>query len=211
MILNNRKMIIILFIVIFLFLCMNIPISIQVGLILIVLFFREDTYSMIEDSFLKSKKDKISYNTKLETIYKKLKKYKHISPYDYRKMNELWKKFVETIYKLENDKLYNYSQYFENALFYLKELINIIMNISTNANERRYIDSMDYNDFESSKELNEISRISKELYQEGHNILYNLSIRLNYKWSEDPNIHNKELVIDYPQPRDSRSKNYEYY
>ena len=85
------------------------------------------------------------------------------------------------------------------------------MNISTNANERRYIDSMDYNDFESSKELNEISRISKELYQEGHNILYNLSIRLNYKWSEDPNIHNKELVIDYPQPRDSRSKNYEYY
>ena len=81
----------------------------------------------------------------------------------------------------------------------------------TESEERKYIHAMKYNDFENTKELNRVTRISKELYNEGYNILYNLSLRLNKRWSEKPNIHNKEIVLNYPKPNDKSNKMFDYF
>ena len=48
--------------------------------------------------------------------------------------------------------------------------------------------------------MKDISEIVKELNKEGYNILYNLSMELNEKWNKSPNIHTKEIVMDYPLP-----------
>ena len=61
---------------------------------------------------------------------------------------------------------------------------------------------MEYGDFENSKELKRVSNIIRELYKEGYSLLYNLSLRLNKRWEENPNIHNKEIIFNTPEPRD---------
>ena len=58
----------------------------------------------------------------------------------------------------------------------------------------------------------EITSVSQELYQEGYSILYNLSLRLNKKWKENPHVMNKEIVFEHPTPFDkSSSFHYDYY
>ena len=118
----------------------------------------------------------------------------------------MWKEFIHLLNKLESEDLYNYNQYFDNAHFYLKKSCNIFMGMTTESKERKYIDGMEYGDFENSKELKRISGIIRELYNEGYILLYNLSLRLNKNWEEDPNIHNKEIVFNVPEPHDKKNK-----
>ena len=152
------------------------------------------------------------YNNNIKKLIKKLKKYKHLSPYNYIKGISLWKVFIKHLEKLEDKKLYNYSQYFENAYFNLKTSINTFMEISTNSNELKYIDGMEYGDFDNSKELKTISNIVKELYKEGYNLLLNVSGVLNQKWNESPNIHNKEIIFNTPEPMEyGKMRKYEFY
>ena len=54
---------------------------------------------------------------------------------------------------------------------------------------------------------NKIAKDICKLYKEGNNLLYNLSLRLNEKWEKDPNIHNKEIVFNSPEPHDYKNKN----
>ena len=44
--------------------------------------------------------------------------------------------------------------------------------------------------------MDELSFIINQLYKEGYNLLYNLSNKLNKKWKENPNINNKEIILD---------------
>ena len=86
------------------------------------------------------------------------------------------------------------------------------MEISTNSNELKYIDGMEYGDFDNSKELKTISNIVKELYKEGYNLLLNVSGVLNKKWNESPNIHNKEIIFNTPEPMEyGKMRKYEFY
>ena len=57
----------------------------------------------------------------------------------------------------------------------------------------------------------EISKISKELYNEGYSLLYNLSLRLNKKWKENPHVFNKEIIIDHPLPFDKGLNHFDFY
>ena len=59
--------------------------------------------------------------------------------------------------------------------------------------------------------MKDISKISKELYKEGYDILYNMSISLNKKWKEKPNIHTKEIILDYPLAMNESDSNFDYY
>ena len=52
-----------------------------------------------------------------------------------------------------------------------------------------------------------ITKVVKELYKEGYLILYNLSLRLNKKWEENPHILNKEIIFNHPLPFDKTSTN----
>ena len=113
---------------------------------------------------------------------------------------------------LENDKLYNYIPYFEKAHLYLQKSTNLFQSLGVEEHERIYIEGAKYNDFENSKHLRDTTKIAKELYHEGYLLLYNLSLRLNKRWKEEPNVFTKEIVLDHPLPNDkNNSKYYDFY
>ena len=153
----------------------------------------------------------INYNNKIEGLLNEIKKYKKMSRYNYKRGMHYWYQFVKAIDLLENDDLYNYNQYFENAFYYLRISTNIFQSFGIEAEERNYIDAIKYNDLEVSKDMMNITKVVKELYKEGYLILYNLSLRLNKKWEENPHILNKEIIFNHPLPFDKTStNNYDY-
>ena len=90
--------------------------------------------------------------------------------------------------------------------------MNLFQALGVEAEERKYIDAAKYNDFENSKDLMEITYVVKELYRECYSIMYNLSLRLNEKWKNDPHVLNKEIVFDHPLPFDKKSsEHFDYY
>ena len=213
---SNKTLLIILFLGIIFYTLIYLDVNKIAVMIFILLFFvfynqvMENTKSF----FFKRREKDENYNNKIEELLYEVKKLEKISPYKYHEGYNLWKKFIKTINKLESDNLYNYNHYFENATSYLKESCNIFMGITIGSKERKYIDGMEYGDFEGSKDLKMNGNIVKELYKEGNNILYNLSLRLNEKWDEKPNIHNKEIIFNSPEPYDYKNKiknKYDYF
>ena len=89
---------------------------------------------------------------------------------------------------------------------------NIFQSLGTEAEERKYIQALKYNDFQNSKELSKISKYAKDLYHEGYLLLYNLSLRLNKKWKKSPNVFNHQIILDHPLPNDKYlSKHFDFY
>lgn len=212
--LKNENILVIIFLLsIFLYICSKVSINVIVGFIFIIIFltYYKDVYKDVTSDLFTKRDNDINYNNKIENILLELKKYEKISPYNYNKSIDLWKSFINEISILENEKLYNYSQHFENAEFYLKGSVNSFISLGVELPDRKYIHAMKYNDFENTKELNKVSKLSRELYQEGYNILYNLSLKLNKKWLDNPNIHNKEIVLNYPHPYDKKKSKYDYF
>lgn len=210
---NENLLIIISLLILALYISSKVSINVMVGFILIIVFlnYYKSLYKEVNDDLFIKKANDINYNNKIEKLLLELKNYEKISPYKYNKGIQLWKSFINEINTLEDDKLYNYNQHFENAEYYLKQSVNTFMSFGIESEERKYIHAVKFNDFENTKELNRVSRISRELHEEGYNILYNLSLRLNKRWRENPNIHNKEIVLNYPQPNEKNKKNYDYF
>ena len=144
-------------------------------------------------------------------ILKKLKKYKKKSRNQYLKGMYYWNMFIKNIHVLEDEKLQNYNQYFDRAFDSLKASVNSFQSISSQIPERQLIDGIKYNDFTNAKHTKQISELSKDLYHEGYQILYNLSIDLNKRWKENPNIFNKQIVLDHPLPFDTDMNDYDFY
>jgi hypothetical protein len=158
----------------------------------------------------KSKKSlKIEYNSKIESILNNLKKYK--KNFQYLKGIYYWSNFIKTLNILENDKLQNYNQYFDKAFDYLKQSVNYFHSINVKIKERKLISGIQYNDFTSSKNTKKISLLSKDLYKEGYLLLYNLSLRLNKRWKENPNINNKPIIFDHPLPFNDKDTNFDFF
>ena len=186
---------------------------------ILVIFVIINQYTTIKENINKNIIQKsgssqilLNYNNKIENLLKKIKKYKKKSPYNYKEGMYYWTYFMKTIDLLENHELYNYNQYFENAYLYLKKSTNLFQALGVEADERKYIDALKFNDFKNSKDLMEITDVAKELYQEGYSIMYNLSLRLNEKWKKDPHILNKEIVYLHPHPNDNYlTDQYDYY
>ena len=153
----------------------------------------------------------LEYTSKIEKILKNLKKYKKTSRNQYLKGIFYWNEFIKNIQELEDDTLQNYNQYFDKAFDALKASVNSFQSISSQIPERRLIDGIKFNDFTNAKNTKQISQISKELYSEGYKILYNLSLRLNERWKSNPNIYNKQIILDHPLPYDSDMNDYDLY
>ena len=90
-----------------------------------------------------------------------------------------------------------YNQYFDKAFDYLKESVNYFHSINVSISEKTLIDGIRDSDFTTALSK-EISLLSKDLYKEGYLILYNLSIKLNKRWKENPNINSKPIIFDHP-------------
>lgn len=206
---NNKTLVVIFFLCIIFYILIYLEVNKIAVMIFILLFFvyYEKVIENTKTFFLKKRDKNENYNNHIEELLYGIKDLKNIYPYKYSEGYSRWIKFIETINKLESEELYNYSQYFENAHLYLKDACNIFMGITTGLKERKYIEGMEYGDFENNKELKRNTTIIKELYNEGYNLLYNLSLRLNKKWEEGPNIHNKEIIFNSPEAYDYKNKN----
>lgn len=213
--LKNDKLLISIFLIVISLLFFNVLeikslISIIV-IIYIVINYTDFKNKLSHDLFDKEDKVSVNYNNNIERLLNKIKKYKKRDKNGYRSGMKYWHKFIETIKILEDNNTYNYNQYFENAQLYLKESINTFQSLSINSYDEKYIDALKDGDFNETKEMKEISEIAGELNKEGYNILYNLSMELNDKWKKNPNIHTKEIVMDYPLPMNDDKGNFNFY
>ena len=216
--LKNRNIRIIIFIIsIFLFFLNNFETKTLVSIL--VMFIMITQYSSIQKVIhtkMMNKKEEspllLNYNNKIENLLKEIKKYRKKSPHNYKEGMNYWVHFMKNIDLLEDDNLYNYNQYFDKASEYLQRSMNSFQALGVEAKERKYIDGAKYNDFTNSKDLMEITKVVDELYQESHSIMYNLSLRLNKKWKENPHRMNKEIIFEHPVPfNKDASKHYDYY
>ena len=57
----------------------------------------------------------------------------------------------------------------------------------------------------------EISQLAKDLYEEGYLLLYNLSLELNKRWKENPNINTKQIILDHPLAFNDQSSSFDFY
>ena len=209
----NKKSLTSIFILIFALIILNkMNTNIILSIILIIIFVSQ--YPLFTKNFntvFEKNKTDYTYSPKIKELFKKLKKHKGISIFNYQKGLDYWKQFIKHINLLENDKLENYNQYFDNAYNYLTLSVNMINSLGVGSYDRKYIDGMKYGDYESSKNMKEINEISTKLFEEGYLLLYNLSMKLNIKWRENTNIHNKEIILDHPQPRDLKHSSYDFF
>lgn len=213
-IMNSNKLLVIFFVCILFYILIYLDVNKILVMIFLILFFvyHEKFTENANEFFFKKRSKDVNYNNKIEELLYKIEEIKHISPYKYHEGYNLWKMFIVTINKLESEKLYNYNHYFESAYIYLKGSCNTFMELIIGSKERKYIDGLEYGDFENTKDINRRSKIIKELYKEGYTLLYNISLRLNQKWEKEPNIHNKEIVFNVPEPRESMKENkYDYF
>lgn len=147
-----------------------------------------------------TKKDQISddmfYNSRVEDILKRLKKFKKYNKVSYKTGVKYLRKFFKTVKILEYDNLYNRNQYYELANDYLKEALNHFQSISVSMPERSLKNAIKLGDFEELKKTNELSDILKELNKECYYILLNIGYVFNEKWSEKPNIYTREIDLN---------------
>ena len=204
-----KKELLLFFFTIFLFLYLE-EIDIKLLIIFFILFYLYNEYILKRNGQNKNenkenekkdgnkkKKEKklIQYNDKLSSYFKKLKKYKKVDPKTYEEGMFYWKKFIKNLSNFD-DGLYQMNQYFENTELYLKKSINIFQSLSISIPERSYIDGLNQGDFTSIKNTMIISNLIQKIYKEGYLLLFNLSLKLNKKWEENPHINNKEIVLD---------------
>ena len=212
---KNKSIRIILFLIVVILFFLN-NLGTNALLSILVLFIFINQFSLAKKNIKKNlfeKKENImlNYNNKIENLLLKIKKYEKKSPYNYQQGIHYWKLFLKNINTLENDELYMYNQYFENAHQYLITAINIFQGLGVEAEERKYIHATKFNDFKNSKELMEITGTVKELYTEAYKILYNLSLRLNEKWKKNTHVLNKEIIFNVPKPYEGRLTSFDYY
>jgi hypothetical protein len=183
-------------------------------IILVVLYIYRD-YDNIKEkiniSLKTDKKHEIEYNSNVERLLNKLKKYNK----KYKKQYDLglyyWKKFIKLLKILEDESLQNFNQYFDRAFDYLKQSVNSFQSISVSVKERELINGIKFGDYKNAKNTKNVSILSKELYQEGYLLLYNLSLELNKRWLKNPNINNKQIILDHPLEYDKNITLYDFY
>ena len=184
-------------------------------IIVIILLINQfsDVKKNINEHIIQKKDDiAVRYNNQIDELLKKLKQFKQFSPQSFKKGLHYWKRFIQEITILENQTLHNYNHHFDKAHLYLQKSVNSFHSIGVSVTEDKYIHSLKYHDFTNSKRLKEVSKLTKQLYSEGYHILYELSLRLNQQWKQNPSIHNKEIVMDFPLPHDrEKDRYYDFY
>lgn len=192
----------------------NVSVNYLVGFLIVlfvVLHFQQFKQTLYKDLLIPKEKIATRYNNKIDSLLSSLKEFKKYSPQSYRMGKHYWKLFIQKITTLENEKLHYYNPHFDKAHHYLQKSVNAFHSMGTAVTEEKYIHGLEMNNFEKSKHLREISRLAKGLHEEGYHLLYTLSLRYNEQWKQNPNIHNHEIVFDYPLPQErDASKYYDY-
>ena len=149
---------------------------------------------IIEDNFRK-KKD-INFDNNLNKYLNKLKRFKRYSPINYNEGYNYLKMFIFMIHDLERDDISHPKQYFENAQLYLRKALNHFQSIGLSVPEENYIHALKYNKLETNKLSNKIGKICKKLYKYCFYLLYNLSLRFDEDFFNDPNSYKNEIGIN---------------
>ena len=189
-------------------------VDMKYAIIALIALYLLKEYSQIKNTVvkeLKPPKVRIEYNSNIKDILESLKKFKKRSKNQYLKGVYYWNKFIKTVQILEDDSLENYNPYFDKAFDYLKESVNYFHSINTDVPERDLVDGLKHNDFTNAKKTKEVAKLSKKLYKEGYLLLYNLSLKLNKKWKENPNINNKQIILDHPLPYNDKNTSFDFY
>ena len=146
------------------------------------------------------KKDEISddmyYNDSIKQLLDKLRKFKKYNKISYKQGVKYLRKFFKTIHILENPKITNYNQYFENAMMYLKQSINNFQSMTVSFSEENLLDGLKYGDYRQTKKTQELGGLTKQLYNQCYYLLLSLSIRFNKEWSENPHMYIKEIDMN---------------
>lgn len=169
--------------------------------IFIILYINKEYSKEIKNNIQKVVDNKIDSNTnQSKDILKRLKKYKKHNKLNYQEGIFYWKKFNKYIHILEKKDLFNYNQYFDKALIFFEKSINSFQSMTISNKNDSFINTIKNNKYEYQ---DEISYLVKELYNEGYQLLYNLSLRYNKQWKENPNMYNKQIVLDHPLPNEN--------
>jgi len=150
-------------------------------------------------------KREIHFSEDLNKYLHKLRKYRKYNPQSYDEGYKYIKMFMYIIHDLEKDNIAHPRQYFENAQMYLKKSLNYFQSITISVPEEKYIHSLKYNKFEQTKLSNRIGKICKKLHQHCYYLLYNLSMRFNEDFFENPDIYKTEINLNADQVEESNT------
>ena len=110
---------------------------------------------------------------------------------------------------LEKDTIKHPRQTFENAELYLKQGLNSFQSLSISVPEDSYINSLKY---KSTKLSTTIGILCKELQKHCYYLLYNLSLRFNKDFIDNPDIYKKEISLNTDNVSESNTfMKYELY
>lgn len=149
---------------------------------------------IIEDNF--RIKREINFNDELSKYLNKLKRFKKYNPDGYNEGYNYMKMFIYIINDLERDDISHPKQYFENAQLYLRKSLNSFQSIGLAVPEENYIHSLKYNKLETNKLSNRIGKLCKKIHKYCFYLLYNLSLRFNEDFFNNPNIYKNEIGIN---------------
>ena len=150
-------------------------------------------------------KREIHFSEDLNKYLHKLRKYRKYNPQSYDEGYKYIKMFMYIIHDLEKDNIAHPRQYFENAQMYLKKSLNYFQSLTISVPEEKYIHSLKYNKFEQTKLSNRIGKLCKKLHQHCYYLLYNLSLRFNEDFFENPDIYKTEINLNADQVEESNT------
>ena len=150
-------------------------------------------------------KREIHFSEDLDKYLHKLRKYRKYNPQSYDEGYNYIKMFMYTIHDLEKDDIAHPKQYFENAQLYLKKSLNLFQSITVSVPEEKYVHSLKYNKFETTKLGNRIGKLCKKIHKHCYYLLYNLSLRFNEDFFENPDIFKTEINLNADQVEESNT------
>lgn len=166
---------------------------------------------IIEDN--QRKKKEIQFDEEITTILSKMKRYRKYNTNSYDEGYKYLKMFIFIVHDLERDDIAHPKQYFENAELYLSRSLNNFQSMSISVPEETYNQALKYNKFEASKLGNRIGKLCKRLHKHCYYLLYNLSLRLNKDWEQNPDTYKSEITMnsDNVKSNDTINFNWELY
>ena len=160
----------------------------------------------------KKVKKEIFFDEKINSLLLQFKRYKKYNKISYNEGYKYIQLFFYTIHDLEKDAIKHPRQIFENAELYLKQGLNSFQSLSISVPEDSYINSLKYNDMESTKLSTKVGKLCKELQEHCYYLLYNLSLRFGKDFIDNPDIYKKEISFNTDNVSESNTfMKYELY
>ena len=155
----------------------------------------QSNQNIIENN--RRRKEQINFHSSIQPIVDELSHYKKYNPSSYKDGLKNIQLFSLLLSDLEKDKIYHWTQYFENAKYYLTKSVNNFQSIGISVPEENLNQALKYNKFEPTKLGNRVGKLCKRLNKHCYYLLYNLSLRLNESWIKDPDIYKDQIAINY--------------